>query len=88
MSTRGRPLVHLNGTSRDALLESYKDPANALRTALRELERNGPNARDYYPLGPDAFPAAVAEHVHRMRRVADVIGELEALMEHVHSAGR
>ena len=45
------PTVHLNGTSREALLEGYVDCVNAVRHAVEVCQKNAPNMRDHaYPV--------------------------------------
>ncbi len=56
------PSIHLNGTSAEQLLEQACEAGNAVRAAIVALEAAGPNARDYYPQGDDAFTRARAEH--------------------------
>jgi hypothetical protein len=80
------PTIHLNGTSRDALAESYANAGGAVRAALNALVEAAPNARDYYPQGGDAFTAAAAEHNARCAALRKVLEELSALAEHVADA--
>ena len=75
------PVVHLNGTSRDALLEGYIDSCNALQHAIEVVQKNGPNARDYYVSRVFAF--AQAHHESRLERLASVLAELRQIGEHV-----
>ena len=81
------PLIHLNGTSKQALLEQYQAPAQAVWGALRSLEQNGPNARDYYPLGPESFAVAQREHADRCSKLRAVHDELVALVEGIADGG-
>jgi hypothetical protein len=60
------PSLHLNGTTRDVLLDQTVDAIGALRTAIEAVMRIAPHARDYYPQGPDAFTKARAEHQQRL----------------------
>ena len=83
-----KPLVHLNGTSREALLDGYTNACHALRSAREAVIEASPNARDYYPLGNDAYRKAEKEHVARLQKLEDVRRELEALALHVSRAGR
>jgi hypothetical protein len=78
-----KPLVHLNGTGREQLAAQYESAALALTTAIDALMEAAPNARDYYPLGPDAFSEAQREHASRLSRLLTVKDELSALWEHV-----
>lgn len=82
-AARTLPLVHLNGTSRGELLESYIDSSNAVRHALEIVRRNAPNARDYYPLGTGKAEAAMREHEERCAKLSAVLEELTAIGEHV-----
>ncbi len=70
------PSVHLNGTSKDALLDSVAEAAKAVEAALKPLSDASPNERDYYPQGVGAFLRAQSEHEYRMARVTAVYNEL------------
>lgn len=76
-----RPIVHLNGTSREALITAHEEAAEALRLALVALGEVAPNARDYYPAGPGAYGRALREHAARVDRVKSVREELVNLWE-------
>jgi hypothetical protein len=78
-----KPLVHLNGTSRDSLKYCYRDASNALRTAIDALGECAPNARDYYPLGDSAYSTATNEHAARMRALVELRSDINELLEHV-----
>ena len=85
MSTVSLPTVHLNGTSRDTLLEGYIAALDALRLAREALQAAAPNARDYY-MQPNSFALAVEEHAIRWTRLArlrETLDELNTLAEHV-----
>jgi hypothetical protein len=75
------PTIHLNGTSRDGLLEPLMDAIEALRVAEDAMNAAAPNGRDYYPQGADAFNHAVAEHLDRQRRIHAVRAELNTIAE-------
>lgn len=75
------PTIHLNGTSRDRLFEGIADAAGALRAALRAMDDASPNARDYYPQGPEAYGEAAKEHAARVERIRSVLSELETIAE-------
>lgn len=74
------PVIHLNGTSKNALLDAYGEAVDALNTAYAVIKETAPNGRDYYPLGPDALRLATEEHMDRLRRVDAVRVEIEELM--------
>lgn len=82
------PMIHLNGSSRERLLEQQTDAAAALREALEALVEASPNGRDYYPQGSGAVQAAMREHEDRLRRIQSVLCEIEALAEAISEAGR
>ena len=73
------PTVHMNGTQQQELVDQQLDAMDGLRAGLHKLKQAGPNARDYYPQGPDAFPQANEEHLARVKAVEGVIADLEAL---------
>jgi hypothetical protein len=84
MNTLTLPTLHLNGTSRDSLLDGYIAALDALRLAMEALQAAAPNARDYY-MQPNSFALAVEEHAIRWTRLADTASELNTLAEHVSS---
>jgi hypothetical protein len=73
------PCIHLNGTSKDRLIEDLCKASHALNEAYEALKQTAPNGRDYYPLGPDAFKQADKEHVDRLRRLDAIKGEVDQL---------
>ena len=75
------PTIHLNGTSRESLLEGYEKAHRAVRAALKEVAEIGPNGRDFYPQGPDALSKASDEHRARMNALSNILRDLEALGE-------
>ena len=78
------PMVHLNGTSREALLEGYIDCVNAVRHAIEVVQKNAPNARDYdYYFVPGTWAAALAQHETRLAKLESVLAELREIGEHV-----
>jgi hypothetical protein len=75
------PTLHLNGSSADALKEQLLDVANALRVAMRAMEAAGPNARDYYPQGEQAYPEARLEHERRLKQILGVRDWYDQILE-------
>lgn len=75
------PTVHLNGTSKDELVRQLLCAATALGEAQQALREAAPNARDYYPQGPDAFAQAQREHVKRCHTLLEVEQELMRLYD-------
>jgi hypothetical protein len=74
------PTVHLNGTSKQALLDQLGDAIDAVHEAGRKLAAACPNGRDYYTQGSGATLLAVAQHEARMAKLKDVATELETIM--------
>ena len=73
------PLVHLNGTSAGELEEQMRACRDTLRAALFALHLAAPNARDYYPLGDNAFAEAQARHASRIMAMRAVYNECCAI---------
>lgn len=78
-----KPLVHLNGSSKSDLAEGYHRAGTAIQAALEALQAASPNARDYYPQGPDAFSAARREHDARCESLRAAYRDMIELYEHV-----
>ena len=83
MSTVSLPTVHLNGTSRDTLLEGYIAALDALRLAMEALQAAAPHARDYYVQAGDTFYMAQNQHFTRLARLRETLDELNTLAGHV-----
>jgi hypothetical protein len=77
------PTIHMNGTSPKDLLEDQMRAMASIATAIEDIQRAGPNGRDYYTQGPDAFAQARMEHEQRLVRLIGVRKELEQIAEHV-----
>ena len=77
------PTIHMNGTAACDLIEDLTRASASLYQAILDVQRAGPNGRDYYPQGPDAISRAIADHVWRLKRLTDVRQELEDIIEHV-----
>ena len=52
------PVVHLNGTGGKDLLKGWSELQEALQKVVEAADRLEFNARDYYPRGDHAWPAA------------------------------
>jgi hypothetical protein len=77
MSAPILPIIHMNGTSRDALLDGACAIGAALRAALAALSEHAPNHRDYYP-DPPRWNLARAQHDARVSAVRAVYDAVEA----------
>lgn len=78
------PFIHNNGTSPVSLIEDNLEVLNLLREAMEALQKAGPNPRDYYPLGNEAFKKAKDQHVARFTKISEVYSELEILTEYIN----
>jgi hypothetical protein len=81
------PTIHMNGTSRNRLLDDICEATDALERAYQAIKRCAPNGRDYYPQGPEALTTATNEHMDRLRKVEAVQSELNALAEAIAGQG-
>jgi hypothetical protein len=77
------PSIHLNGTSKAALLEEQINVLEALRAAREAMSIAQPNGRDYYPQGPMALLHAQDANRDRFRRLNSIIDEVEKIVTHI-----
>lgn len=77
------PCIHLNGTSRESLVNDLEGAGNALELAYQALKETAPNGRDYYPLAEGAFGVAVKEHMDRLRRLDAIKTEVDELIRSI-----
>ena len=69
------PTIHLNGTSRESLVDDACIARRALESAITALVQMRPHERDYYP-APGTFGPASDEHEQRIQAVRRVSDEL------------
>ena len=89
------PTVHLNGTSKQELLDQLQNAFRAVREAQNVLAKAAPHGRDYYVQDADhpamkggAIFTAQAQHHARMAKLAGVCEELEQIAIAVQDQGR
>lgn len=70
------PIVHLNGTSAESLINARDEAYRALSDALMAFREVAPNGRDYYP-DPGRMERAVAQHQRRCETIYGLMLELE-----------
>lgn len=70
------PVVHLNGTSREALKASREVLLHALNDADRKLAEAAPNGRDYYPV-VGLMDQATRQHAYRQGLLRELISSVE-----------
>ena len=80
------PTLHLNGTSKNQLLDDYCDMSQALNAAMEKMIENGPNGRDYYPQGELSLTQARQEHMDRIAKIHAVKAEIDQITEHIADA--
>lgn len=73
------PMVHLNGTSRQSLIEQQKEIRSAAIVLLTALAGATPHDRDYYPLGDGVGKQAREFHRAKMLAVKEIAEEAEKL---------
>ena len=76
------PIVHLNGTGKDTLIEQRTLAYTALRMAVNGLKQMAPNGRDYYPV-PGLLEDAVHQHMDRLRVINEIMDDLVAEIDHI-----
>lgn len=81
------PTIHLNGTSKESLVDSLCTASFALDAAYTALKQTAPNGRDYYPQGPAALQQAESEHLDRLRRLDAIKSEIDEMTIAIHEMG-
>jgi hypothetical protein len=76
MTTLATPTVHLNGTSKESLLEALSNARHAVNEAIGSLANTAPNGRDYYVQGVNALHHAEVEYQARVQALLNVYDEL------------
>lgn len=77
------PLIHLNGSSAEALKTQIETAGRAVEQAIEALVHASPHGRDYYPLGHAAITTAVREHQDRLKRLTSVLEELHEIYRQI-----
>jgi hypothetical protein len=82
------PTIHLNGTSKEELLDQVVAAVRGCRKAMEAIRTAWPNGRDYYIQGPDAFGQAVEEWKSRVERIDSVMKELTEIGRAIADHGK
>lgn len=82
------PVVHLNGTSKQGLLDQLREATRAINTAREKLHLAAPHGRDYYVRDDDAYRRAAVQHRSRDERLGSVYDELMEIVRAVRDQGR
>jgi len=80
------PCVHLNGTSKAALMDQLSKVYAALETARDMLKQAAPNGRDYY-IGPHTLKDAEVQQWERMKAIDAIQRSIESEMELIDQQG-
>lgn len=78
------PQIHTNGTSRETLFLGYQNASDKLREFITAWEAIEFNARDYYPIGNDAFTKARGLRFDMESKIRGVKVYLDSHVEHVY----
>ena|ERR1035437_6338847 len=70
------PIINLNGTSAEELLEINSTAIDTLRVAMIAVAAAAPHGRDYQTLHPAIFTDAQAQHDERLNMLRDVLDQL------------
>lgn len=80
------PIIHLNGTSKQMLLDDLENAYYALNKAYAAIKETGPNGRDYYPV-PGLMEKAVEQHMQRLKAVDAVKDSIAEQMTAISNQG-
>jgi len=81
------PIVHLNGTSKQELLDQRFLVLDSIHSLGDTLARAAPNGRDFYPDGPEYVEAANKQHDRRMGILKSLIEEFHEEIELIQQQG-
>ncbi len=81
------PTIHLNGTSKTALVDSITEARAKLWVAFIALQDASPNARDYYPQGDYAYIEAQKSHRAALQKISEIYDGLGKLVMDIDIAG-
>lgn len=85
-STPVLPVLHMNGSGKDRLVNEVGNAHAALTGARDTMRGMGPNERDYYPV-PGLFEKARAQHWNQIDRLNEIIDELQAICDGIYAGG-
>lgn len=78
------PTVHLNGTSKQMLLEGYQNAWQSIQTAIETLAKVEFHPRDYFVnMDPDAYAKARDQRDGQFYELRKIQEELYAVIEHL-----
>lgn len=74
------PMIHLGGTSKQALLDGYCNVGRAIMAAMTLAGETVPNGRDYSKSSPGTFENACREHEARLTALRAVYDQYAAIV--------
>ena len=77
------PCVHLNGTSRETLIDQRMDVITSIKVVIATMRRVAPNARDYYPNDPGSYERARAQYEARVICMHALLSEEVKILSHL-----
>ena len=77
------PVLNLNGTSAETLLEEYQDAYSAILKALRVVQQVTVNGRDYQTAPHGTYEKARAEHLARLEKLQSIVLDFSAIIQDV-----
>jgi len=80
------PVVHLNGTSREELMDQREKAWEAIGDAFEAVKQMAPNGRDYYPID-GLLEKAIEQHKRRLRTLQELQDELQEEIDRIGGKG-
>ena len=72
-----KPIVNLNGTSREALIDQQQDVVCAADVMIKAMANAMPHPRDYQLQGPGTYEAARNAYLARVDLLTKIRAEIE-----------
>ncbi len=84
LSELAKPMIHMNGTSKESINKDLERVYTALSAAYEALKQCCPHGRDYYTYNDNSstYEKALAEHRERQKAIDAIKDEIEALIVH------
>lgn len=77
------PVLNINGTSAETLLEEYQDAYEAVREAITKVRFITVSGRDFQTAPPGTYEKVRAEQIARLEKLQSVALDLTALIQDV-----
>ena len=83
-----KPIVNLNGTSREALVEQQMDVVTAADALIKAMANAMPHPRDFQTTAPGTYEAARDAYAARLELVLRIRDEMEQHALDIQQGGR